>query len=517
MTQDTVEHAPFEAGLFIDGAFVNAASGETLASIDPSTGETVAITARADRPDARRAVDAARRAFDAGDWATRSPADRRDALLTACDLLAERQSRLAELEARDTGIPIRNATVIVATAIQHGRELVERAAQLPTLEPLPHNEFPLPSQNLAAYDPYGVVSVITPFNAPMLLSAWKIFPALAVGNTVVHKPSPLTPSTAVETALAFQDAGIPAGVFNVLPGGGREAGEELVTNPNVDRVAFTGSTDTGRAVMRLAADTIKSVSLELGGKSANILLDDADLDVAIPGALWAVYQLSGQTCQAGSRLFVPRALMAEVVDRLVDAATQLRVGPAMSWETDLGPIASRAQFERVERYIRIGRDEGATLACGGHRITDDALARGYYVAPTIFTDVAPTSRLANEEVFGPVLSVIGYDDVDQVVAMANAAVYGLAGAVWSTDIPRALAVARRIQAGTVWVNDFHMITTAAPYGGYKQSGLGKELGDEGVRSFVRSKHIWVDQGRSLQSKMWAPVIGLDRIFGITYD
>jgi aldehyde dehydrogenase (NAD+) len=506
-----------EYGLFIDGKFVGASSGETMDSIDPSTGEVVARVPKASKRDARRAIDAARHAFDEGDWSSRSPESRRDALLALCDRLWERQADIADLESRDSGMTIRNATVMVAAGIQQARDLIRAAAKIPLIEPLPYNEFPLPAQHVLVREPYGVVAAIVPFNAPFVLAAWKIFPAMAMGNSVVLKPSPHTPCSAMETAIAVSESDIPPGVFNVLPGGGVDVGEELVSNANVDRVAFTGSTEAGRRIGQLAAPTVKRVTLELGGKSANILLDDADLEVAIPGALWAIYLNQGQTCQAGSRLFVPEQLHDEVVDRIVSAATQLRVGPTASWESDLGPLISRQQLDRVERYVRLGREDGAQLACGGHRLNDEGLRDGHFFAPTVFTNVRNDMRIAQEEIFGPVLCVIPYKTVDEAVTLANSSIYGLAGAVWSRDVPRALNVARRIKAGTVWVNDYHILVTSGPYGGYRHSGLGKELGEAGCMEFVQSKQIWIDQGRTLKSHIWAPVLGLDRIFGITYE
>ena len=506
-----------EYGLFIDGKFVASSSGETMDSVDPSTGEVVARVPKATKRDARKAIDAARRAFDDGVWSERSPESRRDSLLALCDRLWDRQAEIADLESRDSGMTIRNATVMVAAGIQQARDLINMAAKIPLTETLPYGEFPLPAQHLLVREPYGVVSAIVPFNAPFVLMAWKIFPALAMGNTVVLKPSPHTPSSAMETAIAVSESDIPTGVFNVLPGGGVDVGEELVGNPMVDRVAFTGSTEAGRRIGQLAAPTVKRVTLELGGKSANILLDDADLEIAIPGALWAIYLNQGQTCQAGSRLFVPAEQHDEIVDRIVSAATQLRVGATSSWESDLGPLISKQQLDRVERYVKLGREDGAQLACGGHRLTDEGLRDGYFFAPTVFANVRNDMRIAQEEIFGPVLSVIPYKSVDEAVKLANESIYGLAGAVWSTDVPRALGVARRIKAGTVWINDYHVLVTSGPYGGYRHSGLGKELGPAGCLEFVQSKQVWIDQGRTLKSHIWAPVLGLDRIFGITYE
>ena len=503
-----------EYGCYIDGKIVPASSGKHVESRDPSNGEIVARAAAAGVRDARRAIEAARRAYDDGEWSGRAPESRRDALLQICDALFGRINELGELEARDGGIPIRTATAMVAAGIQQARELVEMSARIPLVEPLPQNDFPLPSQNLLVREPYGVVSAITPFNSPFVLAAWKVFPALAMGNSVVLKPSPDTPCTASELAHAFAESDVPPGIFNVLTGAGADVGEEMVTNPLVDRVAFTGSTEAGRRIGALAASTVKHVTLELGGKSPNILLDDADLDLAIPGSIWAMYIHSGQVCQAGSRLFVPTRLHDDVVDRIGTALPQLRVGPTLSWDTDLGPLVSQRQLDRVERYVALGREEGATLACGGYRLTEDGLRNGFYHAPTVFVNVRNEMRIAQEEIFGPVLSVIPYDSVDEAIALANASIYGLAGGVWSRDVPRALAVARRIRAGTVWINDYHVLTTSAPYGGYKQSGVGKELGAAGCLEYVQSKHVWVDQGRGQQMQIWGPMLGLDRIFRV---
>jgi aldehyde dehydrogenase (NAD+) len=498
--------------LYIDGKFSDAASGDTYDSINPSNGLVVAHAAKASRKDARKAVEAARRAFDDADWSARTPEARRDALLGVCDSLWERQAEIADLEARDAGMTIRMATATIAAAIMQSRELVKLATSIPLVESLPHNEFPAPSQNLLVREPYGVCTAISPFNSPFAIAAWKVFPALAMGNTVVLKPSPYTPCTAMELARAFATSDVPPGAMNVLTGGGSDVGEELVENPFVDRVAFTGSTEVGRRIMQLASHSITRVTLELGGKSANVLLDDADLDAAIPAAMWAVFLQSGQTCQAGTRLFVPESIADEVTDRIVSAATQLRLGPATSWETDLGPLISQAQIDRVERFVKLGREEGASLACGGYRTGDE----GFYFAPTVFANVRNDMRIAQEEIFGPVLSVIPYRTVDEAVAGANASIYGLAGAVWSRDVPRALAVARRLRAGTVWVNEYHLIYSAGPYGGYKQSGLGKELGVAGCLEYAQSKHVWVDQSRAIEKRFWPPLLGLDRVFGIEY-
>lgn len=506
-----------EYGLFIEGKFLPAASRQTVDSIDPATGEVVARVARAGRRDARRAIEAARRAADDGVWSGRSVEDRRDALLAVCDRLDESRTELAALEARDAGMTIRDATITVATAIQHARELIRLAASIPPVETVPLPEPAPQGKSMLVRDPCGVVAAIVPSTTPFLLAVWKVFPALAMGNSVVLQPSPLTPCTAMELAVAFAGSDVPPGVLNVVPGGGAETGEELAANPLVDMISFTGSTETGRRVAALAAPTVKRVSLALGGKCANILLEDADLDVAIPGALWATYLHQGQTCRAGTRLLVPDRIHDEVVDRIVSAATQLRTGPTTSWESDLGPLVSRECLERVERFVRTGRDEGATLACGGHRLTDEGLRDGFFYAPTVFTNVRNEMRIAQEEILGPVLAVIPYRDAEEAVATTNASTYGLAAAVWSRDASRALTTAMRLTVGTVWINDYHVLTTAVPWGGHRQSGVGEELGIAGCLAYTRSKHVWIDHTPHGQPRAWMPALGLDRIFGIDWE
>jgi len=330
---------------------------------------------------------------------------------------------------------------------------------------------------------------------------------MATGNCMILKPSPYTPITALELARVAQEAGLPKGVLQVVPGTGPIAGEALVTDERVDKIAFTGSTGVGRRIMQLASATIKKVTLELGGKSANILLDDADLDIAVPGALWATFLHQGQICHSGTRCFVPASLYDEVVARMVELAEGMKVGSAMDFESDMGPVIDRRQLDTIQRYIQAGQDEGAKLLTGGG-VPDGVPEGGYYVEPTIFGEVDNSMKIAQEEIFGPVLSVIRYESVEDAVRMANDTIYGLAGAVWSRDIPRATSVARRLKTGTVWINDYHLISAQAPFGGYKQSGLGRELGRWGLDEFLQSKYIQVDQTPSKAQKFWYQVIGL---------
>ncbi len=490
-----------DRNLYIGGEFVPAQDGKEFDAIDPATGETIATVAQAGKEDAERAIAAARAAFDGG-WGELPAANRAGFLRAIATGIKERSAELAELETRDQGGTIRKTRGDVSGAAHYFRTIADLAETLPTVETLPLTVAPGPSLNYVRREPLGVCAGIIPWNFPVLMAAWKTAPALAMGNTVVLKPSENTPLTALALAEITKEAGLPDGVFNVIPGFGPGAGETLVASMDVDKIAFTGSTATGRRILQLASSNIKKVTLELGGKSANIICDDADLALAVDGALWGIYYNAGQVCNAGSRLLVHRSLHDEVVDRMVAKAERIRVGPPLDKATMMGPIVSRTQLETVERYVKIGQDEGAKLVTGGERVGVPGHENGLFFAPTIFTGVDNGMRIAQEEIFGPVLVVIPFDTDDEAVAIANDSIYGLAGGVFSSDTARGMAIADRIRTGTVWVNDYHLINPQYPFGGYKQSGIGREHGIQGLLEYTETKHVHVDTTRDRAKHRW---------------
>lgn len=496
--------------LFIGGEWVDAQDGATTTVMNPSIGAPCGEVALGGRADMVRAIKSARTAFDSGPWATMSQRERSQRLIALSEVLADKLGDLAQLESENAGHTVRMANLFsIAVGIEHWRAIAETSATLPEYEPVPFNDYPAPAWGIVRREPYGVTGAITPWNFPFILMIWKVAPALATGNSVIVKPASYTPLSTLEFAKIIAETDlIPPGVLNIVPGGGREAGEELASNPMVDKIAFTGSTEVGKHIMQVASGNVKKVTLELGGKSANILLDDADLDIAAPGSLWATFLHQGQICHSGTRLFVPRNQHDDIVDRLVTLTEGLKVGDAMDFESDLGPINNPAQLETIERYVELGQKEGAQLATGGKRVTVEGCENGWFHEPTIFANVRNDMQIAQEEIFGPVLSVIPYDTVEDAISMANDSVFGLAGGVWSKDIPRALEVAKRIRTGTVWINDYHLLNANAPFGGYKQSGVGRELGSWGLREFQQTKYIHVDQSPTKDQKFWFQVLGL---------
>jgi acyl-CoA reductase-like NAD-dependent aldehyde dehydrogenase len=476
--------------LFIGGEWQDAASGKTFETINPATAEPLTTVAEASKDDVDRAVKAARTAFESDAWQNMDARKRGKLLYAIADKLEERADELARLETMDNGKPVREARAIdIKESIDCFRYYAGWADKIAgDVIPVPG-----PYLNYTRREPVGVCGAIIPWNYPLQMAAWKVAPAIACGNTMILKPAEQTPLTALELARAASDAGLPAGVLNVLPGFGESAGGALVNHPDVDKIAFTGSTAIGKLIQRQAADTLKKVSLELGGKSPNIVLEDADVDAAVRGASMAIFYNTGQACTAGSRLLVHEKIRDEFVEKLLKRAAGYVPGDPLNPKTRLGPLVSEEQLDRVMGYIEKGKAEGAELLMGGDRVEVDG-KRGYFLNPTVFGSVTSPMTIACEEIFGPVLAVQTFADMDEAIAIGNATEYGLAAAVWTQDVRKAHHVAHKLRAGTVWINTYHNLDTASPFGGYKQSGYGRELGRYALDLYTQVKSVWVNLG-----------------------
>lgn len=471
---------------FIDGEFVPSDDGATFESITPIDNTPIARVALGGGPEVGHAVAAARRAFP--EWAAMGPVARREILLRVADGIEARLDELAEWETRDMGKPITAArTKDMPRSAYNFRFFADYASQVGT------RTWDKPWEGVFTYElrePLGVVGSISPWNFPLMLLTWKVAPALAFGCTVIAKPAEQSPITATILAEICRDAGMPPGVFNVVHGFGPEsAGEALTTHPDVDAITFTGESNTGRAIMTAAAPTLKKLSFEMGGKSANIVCADADLDAAIAGSVRGIFVNQGEVCLAGSRLLVQRPIYEEFLARLVEGAENWKVGDPLDPSVQMGPLVTAEHLEKVLSYIELAQDEGAKLLTGGFRVTDGALAKGNYVAPTIFADADNSMRVCQDEIFGPVEMVMPFDDIDEAIAIANQSRYGLAGMVWTTNLDTAHRVAREVKTGTMWVNCFFVRDLRAPFGGYKDSGLGREGGDYSYEFFTESKAV----------------------------
>jgi aldehyde dehydrogenase (NAD+) len=473
--------------MLIDG-WVDAASGKRFESRNPATGEVLATVAEGDAEDINRAVAAARKAFE-GPWSKFKPYQRQQLLLKLADLVERHFDELAALDTLDMGAPISRTRGTRLRVLGMLRYYAGQATSIhgETIE----NSLPGEIFSYTLKEPVGVVGAIIPWNGPLGASVWKLGPALATGCTVVLKPAeeaPLTPLRLGELAL---EAGIPPGVVNIVPGYGETAGAALAAHPDVDKVAFTGSHITGQSIIRASAGNLKRVSLELGGKSPDVVFADADIESAVPGAAMAVFANSGQICSAGTRLFVEERVYDEFVDRVANFGRGLRVGNGLDPETQIGPLVSEQQLERVTGYLSLGRQEGARAVAGGERLTDGPLAQGYFVPPTVFAEVRDDMRIAREEIFGPVLSAIRFRDVDELITRANATIFGLGSGVWTRDVSKAHRLAKAIRAGSVWVNCYQAMDPAVPFGGYKMSGYGRESGLQHVEEYLNVKAVWI--------------------------
>jgi len=487
--------------MLIGGDWVDA--DERFEIRSPATGELVASVAKGGREHADRAVAAAKAAHADGRW-RQTPPDERAAVLDAVAArLGEQIAELATLEVLENGATIRQAgTFQLGFSIAHLRYFADLARTYAFERPGPLARVPTLASGIVRREPIGVCAAIVPWNFPLLLAMWKIGPALAAGNTLVVKPDEQTPLTLLEFARIAQECGLPPGVLNVVPGEGQVVGARLASHPDVRKIAFTGSTAVGREIMRMAAGNVKRLTLELGGKGPNIVLDDADLDLAADGTLFACLMNQGQACESGTRAIVAATVHDKFVERLIERASTIKVGDPHDPATDLGPVISAEAQLRIQRYIEAGQAEGATLAYGGGRPAGPGFERGFWVEPTIFTDVRNDMTIAREEIFGPVLAVIRAESTDQAIRIANDTEYGLSAGVWSTDNQRALDVAAQLEAGTVWVNDWHMVNAAYPFGGYKQSGLGRELGPHALDEYTEEKFVHVDLSGRLDRRAY---------------
>ncbi|MGD6895731.1 aldehyde dehydrogenase family protein [Bacillus infantis] len=470
--------------LFINGEFVESASQKTFESYNPATGEVLATLYEAGPEDIDRAVLAARKAFDEGKWSKMGSAKRSRLMYKLADLMEEHKEELAQLETLDNGKPIRETSAAdIPLAVEHMRYYAGWTTKI-VGQTIPVNG---PFFNYTRHEAVGVVGQIIPWNFPLLMAMWKLGAALATGCTVVLKPAEQTPLSALYLAELIQEAGFPEGVVNIVPGFGETAGQPLVDHPLVDKIAFTGSTEVGKMIMQRASKTLKRVTLELGGKSPNIILPDADMTKAIPGALNGVMFNQGQVCCAGSRVFIQKKQFDNVVSDMVHHAKKIKQGAGLHADTQIGPLVSTEQQNRVLGYIEKGVSEGAELLVGGNKPYEE----GYFVSPTIFADVRDEMTIAKEEIFGPVISAMPYEDLDELIARANNSEYGLAAGVWTKDVSKAHYIASQLRAGTVWVNCYNAFDAASPFGGYKQSGMGREMGSYALNNYTEVKSVWI--------------------------
>ncbi|MGZ5445391.1 MAG: aldehyde dehydrogenase family protein [Thermoanaerobaculia bacterium] len=475
--------------LFINGEFVDARSGETFATINPATEEKIADVASAGAQDVDLAVEAARAQLQPGsEWQKMKPRDRAKVMWRLADILTARADEIGHIETIDNGKPIFESQFVDTPAAAECLYYFAGWSGKVTGETIPVTDGAF---TYTLREPVGVVGAITPWNFPLMMAVWKISPALACGNTIISKPASNTSLSLLKFAEYAREAGLPPGVLNVVPGRGSVVGNAIVDHPGIDAIAFTGSTEVGKQLMARASKTLKKVSLELGGKSPNIVFADADLDAAAKGALNAIFYGKGEVCAAGSRLLVEEGAHEELMAKVIERANKMVAGDPLHPKTRLGAIVSKEQMETVLSYIEVGKSEGAKLVAGGERV-DIGTGKGYFIKPTIFDDVQVEHRISREEIFGPVLATLKFKDADDAVAKGNATVYGLAAAVWTRDVSKAHRIARAIKAGTVWVNTYNLYDPALPFGGFKESGFGRDQGRDALEKYTQTKSVWVN-------------------------
>ncbi|SIS96343.1 betaine-aldehyde dehydrogenase [Salimicrobium salexigens] len=473
--------------MYINGNWVDARSGKTREIINPYNQEVIAEAADGSEEDAKIAIAAAREAFDNGEWASTPAADRGEKVLRIAELIERDREELARMETLDTGKTVeesREDMDDIAGVFRYFAGLADKDGGEMIESPIPD------SQSRIVREPVGVCGQITPWNYPLLQASWKIAPALAAGNTIVIKPSEITPLTTVKVTELMEEAGFPAGVVNLVLGDGATVGNELAESDSVDLISFTGGIETGKKVMQKASGNMKKIALELGGKNPNVVFADADFETAVDQALNAAFFHAGQVCSAGARLIVEDSIHDEFVKELADRAGRIRLGDGFEDDTQSGPLISAEHRGKVESYVEIGKQEGAKIVTGGARPEEDELQNGFFYLPTIFTECTSDMRIVQEEIFGPVLTVERFRSEEEAVTLANDSIYGLAGAVFTTDIDKAERAAAKMRMGTVWINDFHPYFAQAPWGGYKQSGIGRELGKPGLEEYTETKHIY---------------------------
>jgi len=483
--------------LYINGEFRESSDKQTFDAVNPATEEVTANISKASLQDTHDAVRAARDAFDSGIWSDLPREERSRIIKQVVDKINENAKKLTELEVMDSGSTIKKAGEDIFLSAR-SLNYYSKMAAVNLDEDVEGLTKAGVSKNIIRREPVGVCALITPWNFPLKMAIWKLGPALAAGNTVILKPAMETSVTACELARLISETDMPKGVVNIIMGQGSIIGTELVKSPDVDKVGFTGSTEVGKIIMKNAADSLKKITLECGGKSANIVLDDADLDMSVDGAVYAGFYHQGQCCEGGTRLLVSEKIYDEFIGKLKNKIEKMTIGDPMDKKTDVGPVINKKQFDTVMNYIKTGKEEGADILTGGKRYGD----KGFYIEPTVFINAGNKMKISQEEIFGPVVTLIKFKDDDEAISIANDTIYGLAGAVWSGNDERAMDMAKKVRAGTVWINEYHLLSDRAPFGGYKQSGIGREFGLDGLKEYTEAKHIHIDEIKDRSKKFW---------------